>query len=117
MSGGEVATMLTDFIRQEFTRTAYSKLAALVALPVLKHFKARVDPRRYNGAALLGLRGLVFKSHGSADAFAFEQALKRAYDAARNRLLDRVHDRIAQTLQALPALEAGGPESGARQAA
>ena len=53
--------------------------------------------RRYNGAALLGLRGLVFKSHGSADAFAFEQALNRAYDAARNGLLDRVHDRIRAT--------------------
>ena len=64
--------------------------------------------RRYNGAALLGLRGLVFKSHGSADAFAFEQALNRAYDAARNRLLDRVHDRILETLQALPA-EPPGP--------
>ncbi|WP_210760674.1 phosphate acyltransferase PlsX [Azohydromonas sediminis] len=97
-----LAAMLSDFIRQEFTRTAYAKFAALVALPVLKHFKSRVDHRRYNGAALLGLRGLVFKSHGSADAFAFEHALSRAYDAARNRLLDRVHDRILDTLQALP---------------
>ena len=90
-----LAKMLSEFIKQEFTRTPYSRLAALVALPVLKHFKARVDPRRYNGATLLGLRGLVFKSHGGADAFAFEQALARAYDAARNRLLDRVHDRMA----------------------
>jgi len=98
-----LATMLTEFIRQEFTRTAYAKLAALVALPVLRHFKTRVDPRRYNGAALLGLRGLVFKSHGSADAFAFEQALHRAYDAVRNGLLERVHARIHDTLQALPA--------------
>ncbi len=112
-----LASMLTDFIRQEFTRTPLAKLAALVALPVLKRFKARVDPRRYNGAALLGLRGLVFKSHGSADAFAFEQALKRAYDAARNRLLDRVHDRIAETLQAMPTGDLAGPDPGARQAA
>jgi glycerol-3-phosphate acyltransferase PlsX len=97
-----LAAMLTEFIRQEFTRNAWTKLAALVALPVLKHFKQRVDHRRYNGAALLGLRGLVFKSHGSADAFAFEHALARAYDAARNRLLDRVHVRILETLQALP---------------
>ena len=100
-----LATMLSDFIRQEFTRTLASKLAAVVALPVLNRFKARVDPRRYNGAALLGLRGLVFKSHGSADAFAFEHALERAYDAARNGLLERVHARIHETLQALP--EAG----------
>jgi glycerol-3-phosphate acyltransferase PlsX len=54
-----------------------------------------MDHRRYNGAALLGLQGLVFKSHGSADAFAFERALNRAYDAARNNLLERVRDRIA----------------------
>jgi glycerol-3-phosphate acyltransferase PlsX len=112
-----LASMLTEFIRQEFTRTPLAKVAALVALPVLKHFKARVDPRRYNGAALLGLRGLVFKSHGSADAFAFEQALTRAYDAARNRTLDRVHDRIADTLQALPAPDTGGPDAGVRQVA
>ncbi len=98
-----LASMLSDFIRQEFTRDVFAKAAALVALPVLKRFKARVDPRRYNGAALLGLRGLVFKSHGSADAFAFEMALTRAYDAARNRLLDRVQDRIAETLQAMPS--------------
>ena len=97
-----LAAMLAEFIRQEFSRNAMTKFAALVAMPVLEHFKRRLDHRRYNGAALLGLRGLVFKSHGSADAFAFEQALARAYDAARNRLLDRVHDRILQTLQALP---------------
>ncbi len=98
-----LASMLSDFIRQEFTRNALTKMAAVVALPVLKHFKSRVDPRRYNGAALLGLKGLVFKSHGSADAVAFETALARAHDAARNRLLDRVHDRIADTLRAVPA--------------
>jgi glycerol-3-phosphate acyltransferase PlsX len=101
-----LASMMGEFIRQEFTRSPYAKLAAAVALPVLNHFKTRVDHRRYNGAALLGLRGLVFKSHGSADAFAFEHALARAYDAARNRLLDRVHDRISETLQAQPAAPA-----------
>lgn len=116
-----LASMLSDFIRQEFTRNLFTRAAAVVALPVLNRFKARVDPRRYNGAALLGLRGLVFKSHGSADAFAFEQALGRAYDAARNRLLDRVHDRIAQTIQAMPTVESnpveGGDADAARRAA
>ena len=113
-----LATMLTDFIKQEFTRGGFSKLAALVALPVLKRFKHRVDPRRYNGAALLGLRGLVFKSHGSADAFAFEQALGRAYDAARNRLTDRVRDRISLS-QAVPAKAGAAPldAAGTAQAA
>ena len=98
-----LATMISTFIREEFGRSPLTKLAAVFALPVLKRFKRRVDHRRLNGAALLGLKGLVFKSHGSADAFAFEQALNRAYDAARNRLLDRVHDRIIATLQAMPA--------------
>ena len=98
-----MASMLSEFIRQEFTRSIFSRAAALVSLSVLKRFKRRVDHRRYNGAALLGLRGLVFKSHGAADALAFENALVRAYDAARNRLLDRVHDRIRETLQALPS--------------
>ncbi len=111
-----LASMMSDFIKQEFTRGPLTKLAALVAMPVLQRFKHRVDPRRYNGAALLGLRGLVFKSHGSADALAFENALARAYDAARNRLLDRVHDRIGAAVQSrLQATPAG--EAGAQQAA
>jgi glycerol-3-phosphate acyltransferase PlsX len=98
-----LAGMLTQMIKEEFTRTPFSKLAALVAMPVLRRFKSRVDHRRYSGGALLGLRGLVFKAHGSSDEVGFETALSRAYDAARNRLLDRVRDRIAETLQALPS--------------
>ena len=97
-----LAHALSQFIREEFTRSWWTKLAALVALPVLKRFRARVDPRGYNGAALLGLRGLVFKSHGGADAYAFERALVRAHDAARNRLLDQVRGRIVDTLQSMP---------------
>lgn len=104
-----LAGMLSSFIKQEFTRTPYAKLVALVALPVLKNFKQRIDHRRYNGAALLGLRGLVFKSHGSADAYAFENALTRAYDAARNGLLERVHERIVSSLDALPGSRAAEP--------
>jgi len=104
-----LAAMLADFIKQEFKRSAFTKLSALVALPVLNRLKRRVDHRRYNGAALLGLRGLVFKSHGSADAFAFEQALNRAYDAARNGLLERVQAGIRDTLQA--TRQAGADET------
>ena len=106
-----LASMLTSFIKEEFTRNAFTRLAALAALPVLNRFKARVDHRRYNGAALLGLRGLVFKSHGSADAYAFEQALNRAYDAAKNGLLDRVEQRIRATLDALPSARRQGEDS------
>jgi phosphate acyltransferase len=97
-----LAAMLTAFIKQEFTRNVFTKLAAVLALPVLNHLKRRVDHRRYSGGALLGLRGLVFKAHGGSDAYAFEQALNRAYDAASNRLLDRVHDLVLETLAAMP---------------
>jgi len=90
-----LASMISGFIREEFSKNIFRKMAAIVAYPVLKSFKNRVDHRRYNGAALLGLKGLVFKSHGSADAFAFEHALSRAYDAAHNKLLDNVRERIA----------------------
>jgi glycerol-3-phosphate acyltransferase PlsX len=103
-----LATMIGGFLKDEFSRNVLTKLAAVIALPVLTAFKKRVDYRRYNGAALLGLRGLVFKSHGSADAFAFEQALVRAYDAARNNLLDRVQARIAH---ARPLLASGEPDA------
>ncbi len=98
-----VASMIGGYLRAEFSRNLLTRLAAIVAYPVLRAFKDRVDHRRYNGAALLGLRGLVFKSHGSADQMAFEHALERAYDAARNNLLDRVQGRISR---AVPLLEA-----------
>jgi glycerol-3-phosphate acyltransferase PlsX len=81
--------MLGNTLQEEFTRGPLSKLMAVVALPVLNRFKRRVDHRRYNGASLLGLRGIVIKSHGSADVLAFEAALARAYEAARHKLLDR----------------------------
>lgn len=94
-TGEGLAAMVGEFLKQEFSRNVFTKMAAIAAYPVLSAFKKRVDHRRYNGAALLGLRGLVFKSHGSADEMAFGQALSRAYDAARNNLLDRVRNRIA----------------------
>ena len=94
-AGEGVATMIVDFLKAEFSRSIFTKMCAIVAYPILSALKKRVDYRRYNGAPLLGLRGLVLKSHGSADAFAFEQALNRAYDAARNNLLDKVQVGIA----------------------
>ena len=98
-----LASMIGGFMKEEFSRSIFTKIAAIVAYPVLSSLKRRMDHRRYNGAALLGLRGLVFKSHGSADALAFEQALARAYDAARNDLLARVR---VQVTRAAPLLVA-----------
>jgi phosphate acyltransferase len=89
-----LATMLAGFIREEFNRHPTTKLMALLSYPVLRRFKKRVDPNRYNGASLVGLRGIVIKSHGSSDAPGFEWALRRGYEAARNGLLRRIHDTI-----------------------
>jgi glycerol-3-phosphate acyltransferase PlsX len=104
-----LASMIVNFLQDEFARNVFTKMAAVMAYPVLSALKKRMDYRRYNGGALLGLRGLVFKSHGSADAFAFEQALHRAYDAARNNLLDRVRSRLAHTAPLLARPELGVP--------
>ena len=90
-----VAQMIAAFLREEFSRTLFNRLAALVALPVIKAFRKRMDHRRYNGASLLGLKGIVIKSHGSADAFAFEQALARAVEEVRNGVPRRISQRMA----------------------
>jgi glycerol-3-phosphate acyltransferase PlsX len=88
--------MIVNFLKIEVSRNIFTKMAAIAAYPIISALKKRMDHRRYNGGALLGLRGLVFKSHGSADELAFQFALTRAYDAARNNLLDRVQLRIAK---------------------
>ena len=90
-----LAQMFGAFLKQEFSRSPLSKLMAFVAMPVLKRFKQRVDHRQYNGAPLLGLRGVELKSHGSADVVAFANALARAADAASNRLIERISERMA----------------------
>ena len=91
-----LAQMLGTFLRQEFGRNILTKLIAILAIPVLRHFKRRVDHRRYNGASLLGLKGIVVKSHGSADAFSFRNALEQAADIVRSGVLARITERIAQ---------------------
>jgi glycerol-3-phosphate acyltransferase PlsX len=90
-----LAQMLATYLREEFGRSIFTKLAGAIALPVLNAFKRRVDHRRYNGATLLGLRGIVIKSHGSADAFAFGFAIERAADEARNGVLAHITDRMS----------------------
>jgi glycerol-3-phosphate acyltransferase PlsX len=91
-----VAQMLSTYLREEFKRNLLTKFAGLVALPVIKAFKRRVDHRRYNGASLLGLRGIVIKSHGSADSHAFRFAIARAVDEVRGGMLGRMSEGVAQ---------------------
>lgn len=90
-----LAQMLGNFLREEFSRNPLTKLAGLVAMPVLKAFKRRVDHRRYNGASLLGLRGVVIKSHGSADAFAYGFAIEHAISEVRTGVLAHITERMA----------------------
>jgi glycerol-3-phosphate acyltransferase PlsX len=96
-----VATMIVGFLRQEFRRNPWNMLAALAAKPVLNALRARMDPAKYNGASLLGLRGIVIKSHGSADARAFGYALERAVEEVRNDVPQRIASQLGQI--AVPA--------------
>jgi glycerol-3-phosphate acyltransferase PlsX len=102
-----LAQLLGGMVKEEFKRNALTRLQAAIAYPVLRRFRARVDPRNYNGASLLGLRGIVVKSHGSADAFAFERAIGRGFEEARHRLLERteaaMRPLVAQLMAAAPA--------------
>jgi phosphate acyltransferase len=91
-----VAKMLGDFLREEYTRSLFSRFAALVSYPVIRRFRRRVDHRRYNGATLLGLRGIVVKSHGSADRLAFRHALQRAATEVRSGLLERIGSQMSR---------------------
>jgi len=95
-----LAQMLASSLRGEFKRNWLTKLAALIAISVLNNFKRRFDHRRYNGAILLGLKGISVKSHGSADVLAFGNAISRAYDAAENRVIERITDRVSELLPA-----------------
>jgi glycerol-3-phosphate acyltransferase PlsX len=91
-----VAKMISHFMKQAFNRNLLTKLAGLIALPVLRSFRHRIDPRRYNGASLLGLRGVVIKSHGGADELAFANAIS----IARKEALKDVPSRIEMQVKA-----------------
>jgi glycerol-3-phosphate acyltransferase PlsX len=93
-------------LTSEFKKGFFNKLGALIAYGAIKALSRRLNPSRYNGASLLGLRGLVFKSHGGADAYAFEWAIQRAYDAAKYDVLSRITTTIAELIpQAEGAVE------------
>ena len=104
-----LAQMLYEFLKAEFTRNPLTRLAAIVVYPVLSSFKRRIDPRRYNGATLVGLKGVVVKSHGGADAFSFRHALDKAYAEVAEGVLERIARRIGAIPPAAPAFTATVP--------
>jgi glycerol-3-phosphate acyltransferase PlsX len=97
-----LAHMIAHYMKQEFRRNLLTRLSALIALPVLHAFKKRVDPRRYNGATLVGLNGTVIKSHGGADKMAFGHAILEALAEVRNNVPERIGRELA-------ALNTAGP--------
>lgn len=87
--------LIADYLREEFSRTWWTKVSAMLAMPVLRAFRDRVDPRRYNGATLVGLQGTVVKSHGDADTTAFASAI----NVARLEVAQSVPERIREQLR------------------
>lgn len=93
-----VATLMKTYLKRSFSKNIFTKLAALISLPALKHFKSSLDPRTYNGASLLGLKGVVIKSHGGADSFAFFHAIADARLSANNQITTKIQAQINKEL-------------------
>ena len=96
-----VAKMIRHHMKAEFTRSLLTRLAGLAALPVLRALSRKIDPRRYNGASLVGLRGIVVKSHGGADALAFRNAIGIAKKEVHEDVPNRIAQRVEQLLGAV----------------
>ncbi len=93
-----VAKMISHYMKAGFNKNIFTKLAGLVAMPVLKTFRAKIDPRHYNGASLVGLQGIVIKSHGGADVLAFNNAIKVAVTEVKNNVPARISEHLAAIL-------------------
>ena len=93
-----VAGVIKHFIKSEFNRNIYNKFSSLISLPVINGIKKKMDPRVYNGASLLGLNGIVVKSHGSADSFSYSNAIKTAYYESKNNLIHSISEYTSREL-------------------
>lgn len=98
-----IVQMVRSYLREEFMRSVLTRLVGAIVMPVLHAFRRRLDPRRFNGATLLGLRGIVVKSHGSADVFGFARAIERAMEEVRNEVLHRLMRRFGEAERTEPA--------------
>ena len=92
------AKMISTLLKESFSKNIFTKLAGLAAYPVLKSFKDRIDPRLYNGASFLGLKGLVIKSHGGADALAFKTAIQLAELEAKQDVIRKISEQVEKSL-------------------
>lgn len=89
-----IAQLMGRFLTQEFKRNWITKFMAFVSLLVLNRFKKRLDPRRYNGASFLGLKGIVVKSHGGADSYSFFFAIQTAIEESKNNVLEKIQKQL-----------------------
>jgi phosphate acyltransferase len=89
-----VAKMISHYVKESFTQNILTRIVAFIALPILRHLRRRIDPRRYNGASLLGLRGIVIKSHGGADQLAFANAITEAIREVEQNVPARIADQL-----------------------
>lgn len=93
-----VAKMISHYMREEFNRNIFTRLAGLISMPVINAFRRRIDPRRYNGASLLGLQGIVVKSHGGADTLAFATAIREAVIEVKKNVPELISKHVEMAL-------------------
>jgi len=94
-----VANMFSHLIKESFNKNLLTKLVAIFAKPVMSDFKSKVDPGQYNGASLLGLKGVVVKSHGNADVDSYFQAIREAYLEAHAKITDKISTQLTRELE------------------
>jgi glycerol-3-phosphate acyltransferase PlsX len=94
-----VAQMISHYVKQSFNRNLLTRLAALISMPILKDLRKKIDPRRYNGASLLGLRGIVVKSHGGADVLAFTHAVEQAIAEVQKNVPVQISSQLSDLLE------------------
>lgn len=98
-----LSQFITRLMRQEFNSNILTRVAGLAAIPVINRFRRRIDYRRYNGAAFVGLNGIVIKSHGGADVLAFHQAVSEAVQQVQHQVPENIRTELAMLMQRAPA--------------
>ena len=89
--------MMIHFIKEEFGRTLLTKVVAVAAMPILRAFRGKIDPRNYNGASLLGLKGIVVKSHGGTDVVGFQNAIHVAVAEVEHAVPQKIDAHLHRT--------------------
>jgi glycerol-3-phosphate acyltransferase PlsX len=93
------AKLIAKIIKEEFKRNVWTKILAVIAMPILKALIKRLDPARYNGASFLGLKGIVVKSHGGANIKGLVSAIERAMNEVKSNVIHLIEERVAHLLE------------------